>query len=307
MARPRGFILDWKPSTKIPLNKEGLPKYTHSPSDIVKSAQGILEKNKDILPLTLRQIFYMMVSDEGYAKTEQSYKRLCETMNKARRAQLISMNAIRDDGLIQRKPTGWKDYDEFVENIRFWAENLERNRQDGQPVYLMVWCEAQGMVPQLASAVREWHVPVISSGGFDSTTTKHDMAVSISKHEEVEILHIGDHDPSGVHICSSLDEDLQKFLKYYGGELTVTRLAVTPSQIEQMGLPTSPRKSTDKREFYGETTQAEAIPPRVLRQIVQSAIQERIDDDIFSDIKKEEQPLRDQILNWVVQMEESDI
>lgn len=304
MTRPRGFILDWEPSTRIPLDDEGHPKYTHSPADIVASAQDILAQNSDILPLTLRQIFYMMVSGDGYEKTEKSYKRLCETMNKARRAKLIDMKSIRDDGLIEQKPTGWRDYEEFVDNIRIWAKRLERNRQDGQPVFLMVWCEAQGMVPQLASAVREWHVPVISSGGFDSTTTKHDMAVRISRYDAVEILHIGDHDPSGVHICSSLDEDLQEFLNYYGGELTVTRLAVTPYQVESMGLPTAPRKRTDKRSFEGETTQAEAIPPRELRRIVQSAVESRIDDEIFSDVKDEEQPLRDRLLDWVYKMEE---
>lgn len=288
--RPRGFK-SWNPQ--------------YETKRLIAQVQQILDDYSDILPLTLRQVFYILVSDYHYDKTEQAYGRLTEMMNRARRAQMIPMSSIRDDGFVEKCPTGWADYDEFVGNVRAWAERLERERQDGQPVYLMIWCEARGMMPQLANAVREWHIPVLSSGGFDSTTTKHDMAKRIAEHDDVEILHVGDHDPSGVHICSSLDEDLQAFLRYYGGNLTVTRLAVTPEQVATMNLPTAPPKRTDQRSFEGhETTQAEAIPPRELRRIVRDAVLERIDIDILNDVKAEEQAIRDKVLKWVEKMEE---
>jgi hypothetical protein len=291
-TRPRGFIDGWVPSSTIRKDKSGTPLHSHSPAEIVSIVQSIIIDNDAILPLTLRQIFYIMLG-HGYTKSDKSYKRLCEIMNKARRARLVDLDVIRDDGFTVVGEGRWNDEESLIEIFKANAKYAMFERQMGQDVYLMLWCEAAGMVPQLANATRKYSVPVHSSGGFDSLTTKHDMAEKISDFEEVEILHIGDHDPSGVHICSSLDEDMQAFLEYYGGTLTVTRLAATPEQIAEMSLPTAPVKSTDRRSFSGETTQAEAIPPSRLREIVTEAIDQRIDFNIYDDLLEVEQAIRD--------------
>ncbi len=275
-TRPRGFMENWKPRQETLV--------------LVNSIRVIMEENSDIAPLTLRQIFYMLVSNNGYDKTELAYKRLCETMTRARRAQFIDMDGIRDDGLRRETPEGWDSEEEALDAIRATAERFRLNRQAGQGVHTMVWCEAGGMLPQLANYCRDYGVTVLSSGGFDSVTTKHNFAKEASEIGDVEILHIGDHDPSGVHMCSSLDEDLSAFADYFGGTIEVTRLAVIPDQIEAMGLATSPRKATDNRKFAGETTQAEAIPPRRLKEIVQAALKDRIDLEIYNqvlDLEKE--------------------
>lgn len=278
IGRPRGFIENWNP---IPRTLQ-----------LVDSVKEILVENHEILPLTIRQIFYMLVSNYEYDKTEKAYKRLCENLNRVRRAQYIQMSDIRDDGLTQLNCTKWDDEDNLITSFKYWAKKFRLDRQEGQETHIMVWCEAGGMAPQLHDAVEDFSIPVISSGGFDSVTTKHNMARSISYHDRVEILHIGDHDPSGVHMCSSLDEDLTAFLSHFGGNLTVTRLAVIPEQITAMNLPTAPPKKTDRRSFTGLTTQAEAIPPRTLRKIVVDAIEDRLDRDTFDAVLAEEKVIR---------------
>ena len=278
-TRPRGFIDNWNPKPHT--------------SDLVGNVSAILSDNADISPLTLRQIFYLLVTGYEYEKTERAYKRLCEAMNKARRASLIDMDDIRDDGLRKDEPHGWDGERQFVRSVKQWAAEFRLNRQQDQPVHLMVWCEAGGMLPQLASYCRDFGVPVLSSGGFDSVTTKHNFARDASgDFNKVEILHIGDHDPSGVHMCSSLDEDLSAFVEYYGGEIEVTRLAVIPEQIDRLRLPTSPAKVTDNRSFQGRTTQAEAIPPRTLKSIVQDAIASRMDQETYREVLEEEAAIR---------------
>jgi hypothetical protein len=137
-----------------------------------------------------------------------------------------------------------------------------------------------GMAPQLASAVRDYGITVIPSGGFDSVTDKHNLALDMSGYAAVEVLHIGDHDPSGAHIFLALQEDVEAFATFYGLSISFTRLAVTPEQVIGLGLPTAPPKTTDNRAFAGRTCQAEAIPPDVLRQILLDAVRERVDDDV---------------------------
>lgn len=281
MARPRGFIEEWKMQYHV--------------EQLVYNVQNIIEDCQDILPLTIRQIFYMLVSNNGYDKTEKAYKRLCEALNKARRAQIISMDAIRDDGLTREEVRGWGSEQGFRNYIMRQANNFKLGRQDNQPIKLYVWCEAGGMVPQLLDAVEEWHIPVLSSGGFDSVTTKHNFAKEISNNEETTILHLGDHDPSGVHMFGSLDEDLQAFVDAYGGNVMLERIAVTPDQVMEMKLPTAPPKPSDKRSFQGLTTQCEAIHPRDLRKIVRFEAQKYIDFDIYHDTLDKEAEIAERL------------
>jgi hypothetical protein len=277
-TRPRGFIANWSPQAHT--------------RDLIDNVQTILDQNSDILPLTLRQIFYMLVSGFGFEKTEQAYQRLCENMNRARRARWIDMGDIRDDGLRREDPHGWESEDAILDTFRSYSSRFRLHRQEDQDTHIMVWCEASGMLPQLARYCEDYGVTVLSSGGFDSVTTKHNLAKEVSELPAVEILHIGDHDPSGVHMCNSLDEDLQAFVSHFGGDVTVTRLAVTPDQVRRMNLPTAPPKRSDRRAFSGMTTQAEAIPPRVLRQIVVEAIEDRMDMDVYRETLEREAEIR---------------
>ena len=278
MSRPRGFIEGWVPKPQT--------------FRLINQVQSIIDDNSDILPLTLRQIFYMLVSNYDFDKTERDYKRLCEIMNKARRAQMIDMDVIRDDGLRRDDPYFWNSEEHLIRIYKSSAQGFRLDRQRDQMTRIMVWCEAGGMLPQLVNYCEEYGVSVLSSGGFDSVTTKHDIAKEISDHDAVEILHIGDHDPSGVHMHNSLDEDLNAFIAYYGGSVEVTRLAVTPHQVDYMNLPTAPPKRTDNRSFVGLTTQAEAIPPRRLKEIVQAAILDRMDMDAYEEVLEQEREIR---------------
>ncbi len=275
MTRPRGFIDEWRPQAKT--------------RALIEQIHGVLDEYAVYLPLTLRQIFYRLVSNGALGKTERDYARLCELANRARRAQLIPFDAIRDDGLTRREPVSYTDTSEFLGVVTYSAKQFRLDRQAGQETRLMVWCEAAGMVPQLVSVASDYGVPVISSGGFDSLTTKHEMAQAIASGDEpVEVLHIGDHDPSGVHVFLSLADDIGAFCDAMGGESMFTRLAVTPEQVAMFDLPTAPPKRTDKRAFSGETTQAEALPPDLLAELLLHAIESRMDLDLFDATKRAE-------------------
>lgn len=146
------------------------------------------------------------------------------------------------------------------------------------------------MVPQIERIAAPFGISVQSSGGFDSTTAKHDMACLLAQWGSAGVLHIGDHDPSGVHVFSSLAEDVEAFAG--ASAVRFTRLAVTPAQITALRLPTAPAKPTDRRRFTGETVQAEAIPPDTLAAIVRQAIEDRLDHAAYTAVLAEEEVIR---------------
>ena len=182
--------------------------------------RAVLLEYADHLPLTIRQIFYRLVGARtadgavGYEKTEPAYERLSETIGKARRAGLIDFAAIRDDGVTRENPSGYDGIDDLMRSIAWRIDNYSLNRQIGQPMFTLLGCEAAGMVPQLARVADSFGAPVLSGGGFDSLTAKHDLAQEIAESERrVRLLHVGDYDPSGVRLFSSLDEDVRAFLR----------------------------------------------------------------------------------------------
>jgi hypothetical protein len=155
-VRPRGFIDDWRPRTET--------------RQLLDQVQGVLDEYRDQLPLTLRQIFYRLVGAHAYEKTELAYKQLTEALNRARRARVIEMSAIRDDGFTSNRPLYFESAEDFLDAVAGWAEEFRLGRQKGQKRRLVLWCEASGMVPQFARVAAPFGIEVCSSGGFDGLT-----------------------------------------------------------------------------------------------------------------------------------------
>jgi len=136
--------------------------------------------------------------------------------------------------------------------------------------------------------------PSIQAVASTAPPTRHDFARDLAESgRPTEVLHIGDHDPSGAHIFISLAEDVEAFAEHYDGDIRFTRLAVTPEQIEGLGLPTSPPKEGDKRAFVGETCQPEAIAPDILTQIVRDAVVARLNRAAFNRMLRRERAMHD--------------
>jgi hypothetical protein len=207
------------------------------------------------------------------------------------------MEAIRDDGGTVICPTMWESAEEFLAAVRAQAGRLMLDRTAGQKTRLTVVCEAAGMVPQLARVAAPYGIKTMSSGGFESVTEKHKFAVEVANDKRpTEVLHIGDHDPSGAHMCLSYWEDIEAFARDLGGAMTISRLAVTPEQIAAYDLPTAPPKPTDRRAFAGATCQAEALAPDVLAGILRAALEARIDRRAFDRVFRREREVRRELI-----------
>jgi hypothetical protein len=119
----------------------------------------------------------------------------------------------------------------------------------------------------------------------------------------VLVLHVGDHDPSGVHVFGSLDEDVRAFCGELGGQVEFRRLAVLPEHVEEHGLVTSPAKVSDRRAFDGATVQAEALPPDVLADLVRSAIASELDLHVYAEVLEREREQRSTLSAWAGSLE----
>lgn len=90
--RVRGFV-QWRPQ--------------RGTLAVLDQVRAVLAEYAAYLPLTIRQIFYRLVGAHDHPKTEAAYERLCNYLNRARRAEMIDMSAIRDDGGQRFQSCGW--------------------------------------------------------------------------------------------------------------------------------------------------------------------------------------------------------
>lgn len=272
--RPRGYIVDYRPSKSTRV--------------LLDQVQAVLEEYRDYRPLTCRQIFYRLVGAHGFDKTEGAYKKLCHHMANARRGRVIAFSSIRDDGVSGWGGGGYEDKDAFLRSMRESARYYSRDKMRSQELHVEVWCEAAGMLDQLARVTSEFDVSCYSSGGFDSVTAKKDVAERIVRRDKpAVVLHLGDFDPSGESIFDSFARDVAAFVEADRphGFVTVQfkRVALTREQVRAYDLPTAPPKATDTRAkgWDGGTCQLEALPPDVIAGILREAILQHIDLEQF--------------------------
>jgi len=285
-SRPKGYA-EWTPNAESEL--------------LIENVQSVLDEYRAQLPMTARQIFYRLVGAHGYDKTERAYKNLCEKLVRARRAKLIDFEDIRDDGTTSLGGDfGWSNTEEFYEGLRGSWKNYRRSKREGQPYRIELWCEAAGMAPQLERVGKDFGIEVYSTGGFSSVTVTHEIADRVLYNDDTPtvFLHVGDFDPSGESIFQSMTEDVEGFLGWQGDGLFLPeRVALTEAQVAEYDLPTAPPKKTDSRSknWGGETTQAEALPPDLLAEIVTRALATHTDEAIMEEVKERAEEERAEI------------
>jgi hypothetical protein len=304
MARPKGYA-PWSPAAAT--------------LEVLSQVRQVLDDYRDHLPLTVRQIFYRLVGQYDYEKTERAYARLCEYLVRARRAGLVSWTAIRDDGTVSEGGGGYSGETMFWRSVRSSADWYSRDRLHEQPFDIELWCEAAGMVPQLVRVADPYSVPVYSTGGFSSVTVTYEIAQrALGRDRPTLFLHVGDYDPSGESIFTAMTTDAASFLrsKLYDRtrdddhlyldrpvedptlpDLHPVRVALTAEQVDEYDLPTAPPKSSDtrSRNWHGETCQLEAMPPDELAELVRRTIEDRLDMDIYEQTIATEEEERERI------------
>ncbi|MFG3506780.1 hypothetical protein ACGF5F_14840 [Streptomyces sp. NPDC047821] len=284
--RPRGYQPDWQPR---PATQE-----------VLAAVELILGRYAAQLPLTIRQIWYAAVSDGVLAKQERTYKRLVDLLGMARRSGRISWLAIRDGTDTVMEPVAYDGPEGFRRAQLDAARAFRLDRQAGQEARLEVWCDAAGLVPQLATVTDPWGVPVYASAAGLSGKRAAAQRAAVGGHSAVRIMVIGDWDPTGLHLFTALAEDVTAFAALDAPDVTVRfdRLAVTEHQIAAFHLPTAPVKASDRRSFPGtSTTQAEALPPDALAALVRDAISNSRDTGILAEVLDREEAQRRALLH----------
>jgi len=272
--------------------------------DIIGKSNAICEEfAAQGIELTLRGLYYRLVArdlfpdDRRFRKTDAgkyvrdpdgtknadpNYKWLGEIINDARLAGLVDWNHLADVTRRLRVLNHWDDPQQIIDAV---AAQYRTDRWANQLEHVEVWVEKDALVGVLNGPCTANDVPYFSCRGYTSQTAMWKAARRLRRIENegqrVVIIHLGDHDPSGV----DMTRDIRERLWMFGAHPEVIRLALTMEQVEQYDPPPNPAKISDSRsteyiENYGdESWELDALDPAVLIALINDEIARHRDDD----------------------------
>lgn len=267
---------------------------------IIKEANRILgEYERQGFTLTLRQLYYQFIAQDYFPNTEQSYKRLGGIITDARLAGLISFSRIEDRG---RQSNSWFVQDNPLAVLddlkRRYAEDLWAD----QPYYVEVWVEKDALSSVIERPCARLAVPYMACKGYMSASAAWEAGQRFKEAREdgkqCVLVHLGDHDPSGIDMTRDNHERLELFSE---GDVHVERIALNMDQVRRYNPPPNPAKLSDSRardyiRSHGKTSwELDALTPQIIDSLITDTVRGFIDDLAWEDVLERQRANKEMI------------
>jgi len=290
-----------------------MPKIAYQTKDFKLDTLALIAQCNEIvtaygaqgLDLTLRQLYYQLVSRNVIRNLQKEYARLSSIVNDARLAGLIDWDSITDRTRNLRKLSHWQSPTDI---IAVCAQQFRKNKWLTQDNYVEVWIEKDALVGVIEGVCNEYDVPHFSCRGYTSQSEMWGAAMRLVERlkagKQCTILHLGDHDPSGIDMSRDIEERLRMFIGKHTNRVSmfeVKRIALLMSQIEQYNPPPNPAKATDARfvsyeqEFGDECWELDALEPSVIIELVRGELDELRDLDTWNEVVEDEDEAKENI------------
>jgi hypothetical protein len=253
------------------------------------------------LRLTLRQLYYQLITINAFPNIERSYKNLSTLVTDARMAGMMDWDAIEDRARQPNIPQDFKNLEELVDAA---LASYRLPRWKGQDHYVELWVEKQALAGVLAPIAREYHITLMVNKGYSSASAMYESANRFIENYEEEatsayeygitkrmvLLYLGDMDPSG----EDMVRDVRERLRTFEAVLTVKKIALTMPQILKYKPPPNPAKVTDPRaaayirEHGNYSWEVDALPPNILAKLIRAELDALVDKKIMNSVKAQE-------------------
>ena len=296
-------------------------KFSSDSLEVIGIAAAIfIEYNRQGYTLTLRQLYYQFVSRSlipkkwhdkatGSPNNLRAYKNLGNLINDARLAGLLDWDFMVDRTRELDTVSFWDSPEQIVEAV---AQQFNIDKWATQKYRPEVWVEKEALKGIIEKACEPYDVPHLSCRGYTSQSSTWEaykrMAGYIRGGQIPYIIHLGDHDPSGMDMSRDIEDRLRLMLSVRGDrdKLQFKRIALNMDQVNEYQPPPDYAKFTDSRavaysaQYGNETWELDALEPKVLDDLISAAIEEITDPSAWSDSVDEQERGKDDLEEAVV-------
>jgi hypothetical protein len=260
--------------------------------DMIERVNDIVQQYSDMgYELTLRQVYYQLVSKDIIPNNERSYDNLGALVSKGRLSGLIDWEAITDR---TRNLKGYITYNDIHQFITKKIYQYHVDKWEDQEYHVEVWVEKDALVDIVGQAARKYQVDYFSCRGYTSLSSMYEAAERLkyysSRGKNNIILHLGDHDPSGI----DMTRDIESRLHMFGSDTEIHRLALNMNQVDEYEPPPNPAKLSDSRckgyiEKYGSSSwELDALKPQVIDEVITENIKKYLDTHKYMKAERRE-------------------
>lgn len=290
-----------------------MPKITYEEKKFTAQTLVVITEAKNIITeyqaqgfsLTLRQLYYQFVARGLIPNTERDYKRIGNILSDARRAGLIDWDSIEDRTRFIRRLANWDKPQDILESAK---DSYHRDLWATQDKRIEVWIEKDALVGVIEAICQESDVTFFSCRGYVSDSAMWRGAMRILRYhrerQDTIVLHLGDHDPSGIDMTRDILDRLNLFT-FYKTNLEVRRIGLTMEQIEEQNPPPNPAKTTDSRyesyvsEFGEESWELDALEPQFISNLIRDEIEKERGQELWDKAVSEQEQEREQIADVI--------
>lgn len=275
---------------------------------IIDTANKICKEYMDQgYTLTLRQLYYQFVARGLSENTPAAYNNLGNVISDARLAGLIDWNAIEDRTRnLEKQPT----WDSPKDILKACADQFKYDYWENQDTRVEVWVEKEALVGVIERTAFKYRCAYFACRGYSSQSETWRAGRRFKDYNDagqaVKVIHLGDHDPSGIDMTRDNDERLTMFSE--GGNVEVIRVALNMDQVHRYNPPPNPAKITDKRfagyeaKFGSESWELDALDPKVIDRLISKEIEKYINWEAWEEVKEKEDKAKEKIeklaKNW---------
>ena len=277
--------------------------------DVIEQANEIIEDYQaQGFTLTLRQLYYQFVARGLLPNTQRSYNRLGSIINDGRMAGLIDWSSIEDRTRRLEENAHWGCPGDIVLAC---AEQFRVDRWANQDFRPEVWIEKEALAGVISGICERFDVPYFACRGYVSQSEQWKAGQRHQEHIDAGqipvVLHLGDHDPSGIDMTRDNGARLAIFAEE---RVQVRRLALNMDQVNQYNPPPNPAKQTDARfagyqiEYGDESWELDALEPRVLVALIEDELQNLMITEAWDESGQEEVAARERLLKAASELSE---
>jgi hypothetical protein len=244
-------------------------------AEMKERAEFLISYAEEHGPVTVRGLYYQAEVNgvPGIGKDDKDYNKVQQQVLALRRAGDLDYEYIADATRWMRKPTSHGGIRAALqESVRFFRKDLWATAPD----YVEIWCEKDALAGVIYPVTSRYDCPLMVTRGFSSETFCYEaVAARRNDPRPYHVYYLGDFDRAGRDCARSLEEKLRRFGDEDGVDIVFNQVAVTEWQIRDWNLPTrEPKRKSpaDKKWEYSYACELDAIPPDVLRDLVEGAI-----------------------------------
>jgi len=271
-------------------------------TEFLCAVHKIIAGNEEFLPLSLRQIHYLLLNDPPlvhsgkrgslYRNDVASYRALIDLVTRARHEGSIAHEVIDDP---TRPTTTWKVFqnvaDYYDAEVNDILNGYWRDLMQSQTNHFEIIAEKNTLHSLLRPVAAKFCIPLTIGRGQCSTRPLYNIAQRFKRSGKINlvVLAISDLDPDGDAIAHSLGQRLRDDYDIRGVE--VIKTALTMNQVGELKLPKKYERAKTGSPNYKRYVNAyhtdfvwelEAVDPKVLQRLLTEAIESVTDRKAFN-------------------------